>query len=208
VFARLLRVLHQLLGATCFAIDPYQIGRGNQEAIESGAFWFYRKLGFRPVLPEVARALEREECRLLKQPGYHSPPRALRKLAAGPLVYETKGADRGAWDRFHVRNIGLAAQGLAPAEAVASVSQALGIQAGPHGEYVALAQALALIPDLAGWPAEDKTALLNIIRAKMGPDETHYLRRSQQHEKLRAAWLALGSRPGSEQDRMPTGGTR
>lgn len=196
LFARLLRLLHQATGATCFVIDPYQIGRDNEEAIQSGAFWFYRKLGFRPVLPEVVRVLEPEECRMLKKPGYRSRSAVLRKLAAGPLVYETRGRDRGAWDRFHVRNIGLAAQRLRPLDAVAEVSQALGIQAGPHGEYASLAQVFALIPDLKNWSAEDKANLIEIIRAKMGPDESVYVRRTQQHARLREALLEMGTHAG------------
>jgi len=199
LFARLLGLLHQALGATCFVIDPYQIGRGNEEAIQSGAFWFYRKLGFRPVLPEVVRVLEREECWMLKKPGYRSRPAALRKLAAGPLVYETGAGNRGAWDRFHVRNIGLAAQRLRPLEAVAEVSRALGIQTGPHGEYASLAQVLALIRGLKDWSAEEKAALVEVIRAKMGPDESVYLRRTQQHARLREALQQLGSAGTSQE---------
>ncbi len=49
VYAQALRFLRQLVGVTCFSIDPYQIGFNNDEALESGAFWFYRKLGFRPT---------------------------------------------------------------------------------------------------------------------------------------------------------------
>ena len=45
LYAQLLRLFHQVLGSTCFSVDPYQIGHSNAEAVESGAFWFYRKLG-------------------------------------------------------------------------------------------------------------------------------------------------------------------
>ena len=40
---------------------PYQLGHGNEEAIESGAFWFYRKLGFRPGRADLQKLAEREE---------------------------------------------------------------------------------------------------------------------------------------------------
>ena len=46
IYARTLRLLKQLMGVTVYWLDPYQIGHQNEEAIESGAFWFYRKLGF------------------------------------------------------------------------------------------------------------------------------------------------------------------
>jgi len=192
IFARVLRLFHQLLGTTSFRIDPYQIGLDNEEAIESGAFWFYRKLGFRPVLPQVVRLSEREECRMLKKAGYRTPAATLRRLATGPLIFEMDGAPGGDWDHFSVRNIGLAAQQQTPEEAVAQVSRALGIKAGPHGEFLNLAVVFALIPGLEGWPGADKAALVDIIRAKMGPDEALYVRLTREHAKLREALVKLG----------------
>src|SRR5262249_7965859 len=55
LYARLLKFLRQELNARRFSIDPYQLGHENEEAIASGAFWFYRKLGFRPVAPDISR---------------------------------------------------------------------------------------------------------------------------------------------------------
>ena len=49
IYARMLELHHAALGVTSFSVDPYQIGFENSEAIDSGAFWFYRKLGFRPT---------------------------------------------------------------------------------------------------------------------------------------------------------------
>ena len=192
IFARVLRLFHQILGTTCFSIDPYQIGLDNEEGIESGAFWFYRKLGFRPVLPGVVRVLAREESKLLKQTGYRSPPSVLRRLAAGPLISEVPGAPQGDWDRFHIRNVALAAQRSSPERAMASVSAALGIKAGAHPEFANLALVLDSIPDLSDWPREDKSALVEIIRAKMGADEAVYLRLMQGHQRLREAIRELG----------------
>src|SRR3984957_6065642 len=57
LYARLLRLFRQLLSVTCFAVDPYQLGADNEEAIDSGAFWFYRKLGFRPADKQVFKLL-------------------------------------------------------------------------------------------------------------------------------------------------------
>jgi hypothetical protein len=66
LYGRLLKLFHQLFGATRFSIDPYQIGFHNEEAIASGAFWFYRKLGFRPVKPDILRLVENEEKKLAR----------------------------------------------------------------------------------------------------------------------------------------------
>ncbi len=194
IFARVLRLLHQLLGTTCFSIDPYQIGLDNEEAIASGAFWFYRKLGFRPVLPEVTRVLEGEESRMSKRAGYRSAAPTLRRLAAGHLIFEMSGAPRGDWDRFSVRNLALASQRSNPEEAAARVAKALGVRVGAHREFMNMAQVLDQIPDLADWPDADKKVIMAIIRAKMGPDEALYLRLLQHHPRLRQAFLTLGSR--------------
>ena len=89
LYARLLRLFQQLLGVTLFIVDPYQLGLNNEEAIESGAFWFYRKLGFRPDDAQVAKLLATEEKKLRAQSDYRSPARILRRLSAGWMVYGT-----------------------------------------------------------------------------------------------------------------------
>ena len=102
-FARLLKLYHQLFGSTVFSIDPYQIGLGNDEAIEAGAFWFYRRLGFRSTDPVVERIARDEETRISKFPSHRSSERTLRKLAQHSLIYEMQ--PMGAWDHFHIHNV-------------------------------------------------------------------------------------------------------
>jgi hypothetical protein len=108
LYARLLRLFHQLLSVTCFAVDPYQLGVHNEEAIESGAFWFYRKLGFRPANPQVAKLLQREESKLRADPGHRTSAGTLRRLAAGWMIYETPAAQLGDWDHFETRRAAMA----------------------------------------------------------------------------------------------------
>ncbi len=85
-YSQALRLLHQILGVTCVAVYPYQIGLDNEEAIESGAFWFYRKLGFRPGRPELARISEREEQKMAATPGYRTPAAHPTAIGHGPHV--------------------------------------------------------------------------------------------------------------------------
>jgi len=176
LYARLLRLFRQVLGVTCFSIDPYQIGLENPEAIESGAFWFYRKLGFRPVDPGVTRLVEREESRMRRTPGYRSSKGILEKLAADCLIFEGPGAEIGAWDRFRVRNLGLGFNG---------------------GEaFKGLALAMSRVPGVAEWTSEEKAAADRILREKEVGSEARYLRLMQKHAKLRAGLLRLGSKHG------------
>jgi hypothetical protein len=83
----LLKLLRERSGVKTFSVDPYQIGHENEEAIESGAFWFYRKLGFEPELRGILRLLAREERKIETKVGYRTSAATLRKLAKGRLVY-------------------------------------------------------------------------------------------------------------------------
>jgi hypothetical protein len=101
-FVRLLELYHQLFGSTTFSLDPYQVGLGNPEAIEAGAYWFYRKLGFRSTNPSVERIALREEKRIAENPRYRTSAAILRGMARSRMIY---GAPE--WQRFHVRNVAL-----------------------------------------------------------------------------------------------------
>ena len=210
-YAQALRLLHQVLGVTCVAVYPYQIGEQNEEAIESGAFWFYRKLGFRPGRPELLRIAESEERRIAATPGYRTPARTLRRLAAGHMFLELPGSSRGCWDRFRARNIGFAVQrhmaaqwggdasGMRAGSATA-VSRALGVPVDSWAGHARkaledLSPVLALVPGLAGWTNEEKRALVRVVRAKGGSTEAGYLRLMGRHQKLRDAIVRLGSKP-------------
>lgn len=110
LYARILNVLHHFAGVTAFSLDPYQIGHENEEGIASGAFWFYRKLGFRPTQEEALQLALKEEEKLATRKGYRTPAATLRKLAKSPMIFELDQERKGDWDRFHVRNIGFKAQ--------------------------------------------------------------------------------------------------
>jgi hypothetical protein len=110
LYARTLNVMHKHAGVTAFSLDPYQIGHENEEGIESGAFWFYRKLGFRPTSKEALRLALKEEEKIRTRQGYRTPASTLRKLAASPMIFELDEKRRGDWDRFQIRKIGLKAQ--------------------------------------------------------------------------------------------------
>ena len=207
-YAQALRLLSQLHGVRCISVYPYQLGAGNEEAIASGAFWFYRKLGFRPGQREVQRLLAREEKRIAARPGYRTPASTLRKLAAGHVFYELPGAEIGAWDRFRTRNLGfrvnryMAERFAGDSERMrqttsTNLARKLGMNLRrlPQPERAAMedfAAVMALVPDLPNWSAEERSKLAAIIRAKAGAYEAHYVRLLQSHSRLRAAVLRLG----------------
>jgi hypothetical protein len=209
LYARLLNIFRRLLGVTAFSLDPYQIGHENEEGIESGAFWFYRKLGFRPMKAQIRKLVAREEEKLATRNAYRTSPATLRKLAAGPMIFELDQSQVGDWDRFQVRNVGFAAQrqmagkfqGSAErtrAAAVKTFSGVLGISSSdwPETQLTALrnfAVLSTMIPDLGRWTTEEKQQLVRIIEAKAGRDEAKYLKLMQKHARLRHEVIRLGS---------------
>jgi hypothetical protein len=175
LYAKTLNVMRHFAGVTVFSIDPYQVGHENEEGIESGAFWFYRKLGFRPTSKQAQQLVLREEQKLAARKGYRTPPSTLRKLAASSMILELDRKQSGDWDRFQVRNIGFKLQR-------AKMTNAHDL------DLIA-----SLIPDRDRWSNEDRRKLARIVRAKGATEEVRYLRLMQQHPRLREAFIKLGS---------------
>jgi hypothetical protein len=209
LYARILNIFRHLLGVTAFALDPYQIGYENEEGIESGAFWFYRKQGFRPTSSEVMKLVLNEEQKIASRNNYRTTAKTLRKLAAGPMIFELDKANSGDWDRFCVRNMGLAVQRRLAAKhrgnaerfrsaAVEKLTRVLGARtenwrAAELPAVSDFAVALSLVEDLSDWSDAEKRALAHVIKAKAALDESRYLKLMQKHARLRKALIRLGS---------------
>lgn len=239
IYAQALRCLRELTGATTISIYPYQIGQNNDEAIDSGAFWFYRKLGFRSGRPDLEKLARREEQKIAANPRYRTPPRILKRLAEAHVFYEIdqtanrksesllwnsgpsgprmpreiSGASApvggGPWDNFSTRNLGLRVNRRMAKEfggdsrrlreaASREVSRALRANPAHWTEpeqraFERWSLVLSLISDLRRWSRKEKQDMLRIIRGQAAPDEMRYLRLTQQHPRLRAELLRLGS---------------
>jgi hypothetical protein len=125
------------------------------------------------------------------------------------VIYQHGCHNKSVWDGFHIRNLGLAVQrrmgerfrGDAEslrASSVRQVARALGVDIALWSVYEqrafgCWALLLALIPDLARWGDDEKVALVNMVRAKAGAQETGYLRLLQKQDRLREEIIKLGS---------------
>jgi len=202
-FARWLAALRGLLGARSFTLEPYQLGHDNDEAIESGAWWFYAKLGFVPRDAATLRLMRDERARLQRHTQHRTRPATLRKLAERPLFFE--------FDPARPRPlIALGALGLQVGTALSAHSGAdreravddlsaemarrcavtswRGWSIEQREAWRRLAPVLALL-DLRGWRADERRALLPLARAKGGRSERDYLVRYLAHPRLDAALL-------------------
>ncbi len=213
IYAQVLRCLCAWMGTTVVSVYPYQLGHDNEEAIESGAFWFYRKLGFRPGRADLRKLVEREEKKIAADPKYRTPARTLKRLAAGHVFYELPGSEVGAWDTFSTRNIGLQVNERMAREfggdadrmrkhARRALERILSMKIGSvstsrwtpleKAAFDNFALVLTQVPGFRAWTSEEKEDLIRIIRAKSEPDEMLYLHLTQQHDKLREALLRAG----------------
>jgi hypothetical protein len=212
IFAQVLRCLCHLMGTTCVSMYPYQLGHNNEEAIESGAFWFYRKLGFRPGRADLRGLVEREEGRIARNPKFRTSARTLRRLAEGHVFYELPGSEVGAWDQFSTRNLALRVNGRMAAKfggnmdrfktaAAKRLAHILGVPVpkkaadASTAAFHNFAMLASIVPDFPSWSWADKEALRATISAKAALDEMRYLHLLQQHTRLRETLLKLGSQP-------------
>ena len=214
IYAQVLRCLCASMGTTVISVYPYQLGHDNDEAIESGAFWFYRKLGFRPGRAELLQLVQSEEKKIAADPRYRTPARTLKRLAAGHVFYELPGSEVGAWDTFSTRNIGLRVNRRMAQEfggdavrmrqhARQKLERSLGLKSDAVGKpswtllekaaFDNLALLLTRTPEVRSWTRKEKDDLVQIIRAKAKPDEMLYLHLTQRRVRFRKLLLASGA---------------
>jgi hypothetical protein len=84
VMTQILRVYVQYFGLSFYELEPYQFG--NAEAIQTGAFWFYYKFGFRPVDPALQKLAAAEAAKIKADRRYRSSAKTLEKLAGGNIA--------------------------------------------------------------------------------------------------------------------------
>jgi hypothetical protein len=156
LWAQMLRAFRTLFGTRRFVINGYQFGAGNSEAIASGAYWFYYRLGFRPSLPDNASLAAAEAERLRAHPGERTRPAVLKQLARGDLHLDLDDFD--ARDFFEERL--LTRLGAAVARRIA----VLPVRSHHEGESV-LVRAVAKDLDvraLSRWPAEERRSFARL----------------------------------------------
>src|SRR5437667_74149 len=88
VATELLRAYRRIFGMRTVVVDRYQLGHESAEALRSGSFYFYHRLGFRPRDPVVLGVLAAEQSKITADRSYRSPIPVLTRLA-GAEVYLT-----------------------------------------------------------------------------------------------------------------------
>ena len=212
LMASVLRVYAQLFAVERFIVEPYQFGAGNREGLESGAFWFYYRLGFRPVDSALRALADAEFTRMTAERGYRAPLPVLRRFTRSDIERVVLPGQPQACDPAELseavtrwitsRFAGRRERAVAFAErrvvAVLGADRVARWTDPERAALRALAPALAQIVALDRWPRQDKILLAALIRAKAG-DEYRYFRLMAGFTRLRDALNHVASR-GRAQD--------
>jgi hypothetical protein len=209
LFGQSLRAFRALFGVSRFVVNRFQFGADNDEALQSGAFWFYDRLGFRSV-DATARALaSRERTRLTRRHGSRSSVAILRRLASSDVVLELNPLSTvPRFDEHNLAKIGrLIAADLADipsserdthlhklalthAELLGGVHRSL-TGAELRGARL-LGPVISLIErTIAAWSPEHRGALWELVRAKGAKQERRFAHLSSQHAPF---WRAVTDR--------------
>lgn len=80
ILMQLLRTYKQAFNLNYFEVEPYQYGLDNPEGIESGAFWFYYRYGFRPLDKTLNKLANSEFEKIKTRKNYRSSKTTLTKF--------------------------------------------------------------------------------------------------------------------------------
>jgi hypothetical protein len=215
IYGRVLATVRHVFGADSFTIYPYQLGEGNHEAIESGAWWFYQKLGFRPRDPDARRLMEQELKRMRSRPSHRSSAATLRRLAHANLYYHSGRARDDVIGLLPLPAAGLAVSALLvsrfgsdrergagvcadEAARLLGVGSRRGWSGGERLAWERWSPLVLALPGVSSWTAGERRALVEVVRAKGGRRESDFVRRFDRHRRLREALRRLTLRVDAE----------
>ena len=211
VYGRVLATVRALFGSDSFTIYPYQLGDDNEEALGSGAWWFYQKLGFRPKDPGALRVMERELARMARKPDHRTSIDTLRVLARENMFWHMGRERDDVIGGVQLSDASLAASAIlarrfgsdlerAEQECSTEVAKLLGTRptaswsANEREAWRRWAPLITCLPGLARWTPAHRRALAAVVRAKGGRRESDYVRLFDAHRPLRRALAALAER--------------
>ena len=201
LWVQVMRVFHTLCRCDRFIVNPYQFGGDNVEALQSGAFWFYYRLGYRPVDVAVRKLARQEFDKIQKRKGYRSPITVLRRLAKCDMHLVLSGARQSElFDESWIESCSLLATReiaktgeLSRKKALRAIAarlmQDLGlrsIKSWTRQEQETFVHFCPLIAaaEPGHWTAREKKALIKLMRAKGGQSEINYARGLREHKRL------------------------
>jgi hypothetical protein len=204
LWVQVMRVFHAVSGCTRFIANPYQFGGDNTEALQSGAFWFYYRLGYRPVQKEILSLARAEYARIQKTRGYRTPLAVLKKLTTCDMHLTLPGAIQAEFfDEPWIEVCALLAtrqlavtghrkRRRAQDEVARQLVIGLEIDSMDHWTqeerkwFVRLAP-IVIATRPGDWPARDRQTMVTLMRAKGGMFERDFAKLCCKHKPFFSA---------------------
>jgi len=208
IYSRALAMTRRLFGSDTFVVPPYQLGHDNQEALKSGAWWFYYKRGFRPQDPDVRRLLRGELKKMKRSPRHRTDVTTLNQLAGenmylylGPRRRDTIATVTSGSIGSSIMNRMAGRFGADREKGIRTCSREaarlLGLRSlrrFTSGERLAWNRWSPVIMALKGiesWSPPQKRALVDVVRAKGGQRESRFVELFDGHRRLQKAIVKL-----------------
>ncbi len=208
IFGKFAQIFHQLFGSTYLVIRRYQVGYNNDEGLESGAYWFYYKLGFRSIDGALRQLAEAEAEKIRADRSYRTPLAILKQLAESDLCLNLKSPTDFSQRDLSLGNVALAQTKLVSAEfdgdrdRAKSVleqraRQSLGLRSIGNWTrdeqiwFKRWAPLVCVLPGASSWNPVERRSLIALIRAKAAAQEQNFVHQMIAHRKLNAALRKL-----------------
>jgi hypothetical protein len=207
ILSQLIRVYYQYYGATRFVVKPYQFGRKNKEGLESGAFWFYYKYGFRPEDEKLQLLAKEENEKKKADKNYRTSIHTLKKFTAANLqlllekdpvpFFDASAVSNAITD--HIIKTYNGDRKKAIAMGLKKTIQALGNDSftalsGHKKKAVEEWSLLAMANlNLSTWSNTEKKQFVSLVNSKANKSELDFIKRMQ---KFRRFWKDLADKFG------------
>ena len=202
LFCQIMRLYFQVYNVRCFVVKPYQFGKGNPEGLKTGAFWFYYKLGFRPVNAEIRKIAELEYDKIKSTKKYRTPVSLLRKFTACNKEWKPEKTNHLFIDADKVsiaitEMIKKTFSGdriLAIKKSMGELKRFLGLKRLPNfkpvekkvwGNWCLL---FVCMPGTESWTRADRKKFQQILFLKAKGNELDFIRELQKHKKF---WTSI-----------------
>ncbi len=195
----LMRLYHIRYNIQRFRVEPYQLGHENEDGLQSGVFWFYYKLGFRPENPQLNKLAAAEWKKITANKNYKTPIKTLGKLVTDYMRFEINQPGNffdpnsvGPWlqHKINLQFAGNHAQ--AKAQATQKISAILNINTREYGKWTIwekqrfedFSLLLYLLKGWEKWTDKELSDLRNLMLAKGTQNEMDFIRLWQNHGAL------------------------
>jgi hypothetical protein len=206
VLSKNLAVAQQMFDINTFTFDSYQLGHGNKDGLQSGVWWFYYKLGFRPRDAYIKDLVKKELKKMKSRKSYRSSLDILDELSSENLylqlnpnlqhndLLEQLSKLGPGISTYLARHYGhRREEGLK--DCVTKANKLLGVHKNhkftrdENHMWQSWAPIVLQLPGIQRWSTKNKRDMVAAIRAKGGRRESDFIKLFNKHKLMQSTIL-------------------